>query len=96
VAGRSGRRTFCFVDWDGDGILDLITNCDPNANFFRGRGRDAEGRWVFDYQGPMHPHRLAGHSTTPTPVDWNKDGVPDLLLGAEDGFFYLLPNPRAL
>lgn len=95
VAGRSGRRTFCMVDWDGDGILDLITNCDPNANFFRGRGRDAEGRWVFEFRGPMHPHRLAGHSTAPTPVDWNKDGVPDLLLGAEDGFFYLLRNPRA-
>lgn len=95
VAGRSGRRTFCMVDWDGDGILDLITNCDPNANFFRGLGRNAEGRWVFEYRGPMHPHRLAGHSTAPTPVDWNKDGVPDLLLGAEDGFFYLLRNPRA-
>jgi len=35
---------------------------------------------------------LGGHSTSPTTVDWNKDGVPDLLIGAEDGFFYYLPR----
>jgi hypothetical protein len=95
VAGRSGRRTFCFVDWDGDGILDLMANSNPNANYLRGRGRDAEGRWVFEYVGPVSSQRLAGHSTTPTPVDWDKDGVPDLLIGAEDGFFYLHRNPRS-
>jgi len=94
IAGRSGRRTFCFVDWDGDGVLDLMANSDPNASYLRGRGRNAKGLWVFEYVGPVHPHRLAGHSTTPTPVDWNKDGIPDLLIGAEDGFFYLHRNPR--
>ncbi len=95
VAGRSGRRTFCFVDWDGDGILDLMANSNPNATFLRGRGRDAQGRWVFEHVGPVSSHRLAGHSTTPTPVDWDKDGIPDLLIGAEDGFFYLHRNPRS-
>ncbi len=95
VAGRSGRRTFCFVDWDGDGVLDLMANSNPNTNFLRGRGRNAEGRWVFEYVGPVSSHRLAGHSTTPTPVDWDKNGVPDLLIGAEDGFFYLHRNPRS-
>jgi hypothetical protein len=95
VAGRSGRRTFCFVDWDGDGILDLMANSNPNATFLRGRGRDAQGRWVFEHVGPVSSQRLAGHSTTPTPVDWDKNGVPDLLIGAEDGFFYLHRNPRS-
>src|SRR5690606_24292769 len=33
-----------------------------------------------------------GHTTSPTIVDWNEDGVPDLLLGAEDGHFYYLEN----
>jgi len=35
---------------------------------------------------------LAGHSTSPTVVDWNKDNIPDLLVGAEDGHFYYLKN----
>jgi hypothetical protein len=31
---------------------------------------------------------VQGHSTSPTVVDFNGDGVPDLLIGAEDGRFY--------
>lgn len=94
-AGKSGRRTFCWVDWDGDGSLDLIVNSQPNANLFLGRGKNSRGEWSFEYKGPMHPQVIAGHSTTPTPVDWDKDGIPDLLIGAEDGFFYNLRNPRS-
>ena len=29
----------------------------------------------------------------PVSVDFDGDGVPDLVLGAEDGFFYRLDNP---
>ena len=42
--------------------------------------------------GNVNDHVLAGHTTCPTPVDWNGDGRPELLLGAEDGHFYLIPN----
>lgn len=93
-AGASGRRTFCFVDWDGDGVLDLIVNSIPNVNFLKGLGKDALGRWVFRDLGPLASEKLAGHSTTPTVVHWRADGVPDLLIGAEDGFIYHLRNPR--
>lgn len=94
VYGRGGRRTFCVVDWDGDGKMDLMMNSNPNVNYFRGLGRDAQGRWVFKDQGPVSGHVLAGHATKPTAADWDRDGVPELLIGAEDGFFYQLPNPR--
>ena len=93
--GRGGRRTFCIVDWDGDGKLDILLNSTPNVNFFRGLGKNAAGQWAFRDEGPVSTHVLAGHATKPTVGDWNKDGVPDLLIGAEDGFFYQVSNPRA-
>ncbi len=91
-AGGSGRRTYCFVDWDGDGVLDLMVNS-KNVNFLRGLGKNARGHWVFKDMGPVHEQVLAGHSTTPTIVHWASPGRADLLIGAEDGQFYLLPNP---
>ncbi len=95
VNGRGGRRTFCVADWDGDGTPDLLVNSNPNVNLLRGLGRDAAGRWRFRDEGPVSPHVLAGHATKPTVGDWDRDGIPDLLIGAEDGFFYQLRNPRA-
>jgi hypothetical protein len=95
IFGRRGRRTFCTVDWDGDGKMDLLMNSAPNVNFFRGLGKNAAGQWAFRDQGPVSTHVLAGHATKPTVGDWNKDGIPDLLIGAEDGFFYQVKNPRA-
>jgi hypothetical protein len=95
VYGRGGRRTFCTVDWDGDGKLDILMNSNPNVNFFRGLGKNAAGKWVFKDEGPVSTHVLAGHATKPTVADWDRDGLPDLLIGAEDGFFYQLRNPRA-
>lgn len=90
-AGRSGRRKLCFADWDGDGRIDLLVN-GKNANFFRNVSTK-QHPWAFADMGPVSDHRLAGHTTSPTTVDWNRDGRPELLLGAEDGRFYYLENP---
>jgi hypothetical protein len=95
VFGRGGRRTFCVADWDGDGKMDILFNSSPNVNFFRALGRDDKGRWKFKDEGPVSSHVLAGHATKPTVGDWNKDGLIDLLIGAEDGFLYQVTNPRA-
>jgi hypothetical protein len=92
-AGVSGRRTFCFVDWDRDGKTDLLVNS-VNVNFLRNVST-VPGEWLFEDQGPVDGRKLAGHSTSPTIVDWNQDGWPDLLAGAEDGLFYYLENPQA-
>ena len=51
-----------------------------------------ERPWTFQDEGPVDDRRLAGHTTSPTTVDWNRDGHPDLLIGAEDGHFYYQPN----
>ena len=91
-AGKSGRRKFCFADWDLDGRLDLMVNS-RNINFLRNVSVDNNAH-VFSDQGMVAGHILAGHTTSPTMVDWNKDGIPDLLVGAEDGFFYYMRNPH--
>jgi hypothetical protein len=89
-AGGSGRRKFCIVDWDRDGKLDIIVNS-VNVNFLRNKGIK-NGLTVLENMGQLSEKTLAGHTTSPTIVDWNKNGIPDLLIGAEDGHFYLLEN----
>ncbi len=92
-AGKSGRRKLCFADWNGDGHLDLLVN-GVNVNVLAG-APSAGGRYQFRDLGPVDGRVLAGHDTAATTVDWDKDGVPDLLVGAEDGYMYYLRNPRA-
>jgi hypothetical protein len=93
TAGKSGRRKFCFVDWDGDGALDILINSD-NAEWWR-QVDHRDGKWFFKNMRNLDTAKLAGHDTSPTVVDWNNDGIPDLLLGAEDGHLYYLRNPRS-
>lgn len=91
TAGKSGRRKLALTDWDGDGKIDLLAN-GVNIDFWKNVSTEP-GSWVFENQGPVSDHKLAGHTTCPALVDWDKDGRPDLVIGAEDGFFYYKPNP---
>ena len=45
--------------------------------------------------GPIVRQNIEGHDVSLTEVDFNGDGRPDFLGGAEDGRFYYLKNPRA-
>ena len=90
-AGGSGRRKFCIVDWNNDGKLDLLVN-GINVNFLRNIST-VKNEYLFIDSGNVHSHILAGHTTSPTVVDWDKNGSLDLLIGAEDGHFYYLTNP---
>jgi hypothetical protein len=93
LAGKSGRRKICVVDWDGDGRLDILLNS-SSANFLR-QVESREGKWRFKDMGPLVRQNIEGHDVSPTVVDFNGDGVPDFLGGAEDGRFYYLKNPRS-
>lgn len=90
--GRSGRRKICLVDWDNDGDLDLMVNS-TNATWFE-NVKEEDGKVYFVDRGPISDVALAGHDTSPTPVDWNYDGIYDLFVGAEDGHFYLIKNNK--
>ncbi|MBL7186910.1 MAG: VCBS repeat-containing protein [Phycisphaerae bacterium] len=92
-AGKSGRRKFCFADWDLDGRLDILVNS-QNVSLLRNVS-DNSHKHVFSDARMADSRILAGHTTSPTTVDWDKDGRPDLLVGGEDGFFYYMKNPHA-
>ena len=98
TAGKSGRRKLCAADWDGDGRVDLLLNS-ANADFLRqvDQSSDSAGKpvWTFKHEGALAERNIEGHDVSPAVVDFDGDGVPDFLGGAEDGRFYFLANPRA-
>ena len=89
-AGHSGRRKFTFVDWNLDGKLDILLNS-TSIDLLLNVGTE-NNPWLFRNAGTLGSLKLAGHTTSPTVVDWDKNGIPDLLVGAEDGCFYYLEN----
>ncbi len=91
-AGGSGRRKICIADWNGDGRLDILINS-KNVEFWR--QLDAkDGLCRFENMGSVSMTVLAGHTTSPTIVDFDADGIPEMAIGAEDGYLYYLHNPR--
>lgn len=101
-AGGSGRRKLVLTDWDGDGLTDVLVNS-RNADWYRQIERpsdvnpptDGGVRYYFENQGSLGRREISSHTTSPTVVDWNRDQIPDLLVGAEDGFLYYLQNERS-
>lgn len=94
VAGKSGRRKLCATDWDGDGLTDFLLNS-ANADLLR-CVEERSGVWVMVPAGTLAKRNIEGHDVSPTTVDFDGDGVPDFLGGAEDGRFYFLRNSRSL
>ncbi len=93
TAGASGRRKLCVTDWDGDGKFDFLLNS-SNADFLQQVG-ERDGAWVFKNTGTLDQKNIEDHDISPAVVNFDGDGVPDFLSGAEDGRFYFLKNPRS-
>jgi hypothetical protein len=80
------------TDWDGDGKLDFLLNS-TNADFLR-QIDFQDGKWRMKNVGSLAEKNIEGHDVSPAVVDFDGDGVPDFLGGAEDGRLYLMKNPR--
>lgn len=91
--GASGRRKIAVLDWNQDGLPDLALNS-RNAEILINMGTK-DGMTRFRSTGDVATRRLSGHTTAPAATDFDGDGVLDLLIGAEDGFFYHKKNPHA-
>lgn len=94
TAGGSGRRKLAIVDWNGDGRFDVLVNS-SNANLLVQVG-SKDGQWSFRDAGPLTSRNIEGHDVSPGTADFDADGVPDFLGGAEDGRLYYLRNPRSV
>jgi hypothetical protein len=65
-----------------------------NVHWLRNLGRPGKEVWLED-RGPISQENVQGHTTSPSVVDFNADGILDLILGAENGRIYYQRNPNA-
>ncbi|MET0391671.1 MAG: VCBS repeat-containing protein [Chitinophagaceae bacterium] len=97
------------VDWDGDGMLDIISGASSgHILFFKNAGTNKQPQYLSpvplkaggedihiqpgyreDIQGPGEARW--GY-TCPAVIDWNEDGLPDLLTGDSRGKFMIYIN----
>ena len=83
IIGESSHKQ---AEKEGDYLINS-----KNIDFMRNVGTQ-EQPYMFRNMGQVDPHQLAGHTTCPAIVDWDHNGIPNLLIGAEDGFMYYLSN----
>lgn len=86
TAGRSGRFKIAATDWDGDGRVDFLVNSE-NAVWYR-NCEDRGDTIVLKRIGNLCERNVSGHTSSPAVCDFDGDGKPDLLVGAEDGRIY--------
>jgi len=94
------RSVVRICDWDGDGLKDLVGSGSDNAAWCRNTGRNSAPvlAGAVRLQSPAPNVGLAnidtGYRMRLEVVDWNHDGVLDLLIGNWDGYTYLYEGYR--
>jgi hypothetical protein len=82
-----GSHVFAF-DWNGDGLLDLIIGTAGGEVLFA-PNVGTRAKPVFGEAKPLPAGgkklEIASGAAAPVVADWDGDGLPDLVVGAEDG-----------
>ncbi len=82
-----GRLKITFADWDGDGLEDLVFSSKPAVDWMKNMGMK-DGKMILQYMGRVVSITMMGHTDGPVVSDFNKDGIPDLVVGTETGVMY--------
>jgi hypothetical protein len=74
------------VDWDGDGLLDLVVgNFSGTFYWFKGEGKGRFRPKPEIIKTGDAPLRIQGAHSDPFVIDWDGDGALDLLSGSSNG-----------
>lgn len=91
-ASPSGRSGVAAVDWNQDGITDLITF----KHYFDGRVLFHKGVDKQRFEPAVKLFDFFSHLGGPSIIDWNLDGHADILMGGDyrrlAGLSYQMPN----
>ena len=92
-ADKIDREKIWLTDTQRQAIGKIIgeTVEDRRISFYAGR---KNGKTVLKLRGPLYARNVAGHTSSPSVADFNRDGIPDLLVGAEDGRLYYAKQNR--
>lgn len=72
------------MDWNSDGEMDIVSG-DRNGTFSVFIRHDSELTAYYQYKLTDSTVLDVGNNSQPAVVDWNGDGMKDLLLGEENG-----------
>ena len=74
------------VDWDGDGLLDLVVgNFSGTFYWFKGEGKGRFRPTPEIIKSGGEPLRIKGNHSDPFVIDWDGDGALDLISGTSNG-----------
>ena len=86
----SGDAVPCFVDWNNDGRKDLLVGgSNGNVYLFLNQRLDASPSYG---ASPAVICSVGSHAAPAAVLDWNADGLKDLIVGDADGYLNLFLN----